>query len=573
MDALLREVLTSADGIAEYRDAEVATETITIGSAPDRTIQFLGNAVGSEHAELSLARDGVRISCRRGCKINVGGDAVSAANLSIGDSFSIGGNCVTLLDAPAGFDVALQIEFEQDVDASTFEGAFRTDLREGWFAPRPVAWTLSLAVVALGFAIPWLLASYTSNDAAVRNYLPDDAFWTSGPLHSAHELAAGEDCRACHVEFFQRVQDAACLDCHTTIQDHVAADVTSTDVNAEPVPRCATCHREHNEPDPHLVISADALCTDCHADPDSAELAADIAPVSGFSLADHPAFAADLLQPSARRAGTGLVFEWLNASVPIAEAVELSNLKFPHETHLDPELVNDQRTGAALGCVDCHRLSLDREHFVPITMENTCVGCHELTFDPQAPDRQLPHGQPLEVMMTLEGQYLRKYSDPGVPQEAVVRRRIPDREDDSRECTDTAFNCAAQAAAADIREQFTVRGCISCHVVEEHNVADTYARYQVHPVRLAQDFFAAGRFDHYSHQVMKDATGDAACLQCHTADTSQASTDLLIPDIDNCLDCHSGAPAANRVQLGCVDCHSYHPYASGYTGTIETESL
>ena len=110
-----------------------------------------------------------------------------------------------------------------------------------------------------------------------------------------------------------------------------------------------------------------------------------------------------------------------------------------------------------------------------------------------------------------------------------MRRRIPDRDNEIRECTDTAFNCAAQAAAADIREQFTVRGCISCHVVEEHDVDDTYARYPVHPVRLAQDFFAAGRFDHYSHQVMKDATGDAACLECHSADSSQASTDLLIP--------------------------------------------
>jgi predicted CXXCH cytochrome family protein len=176
-------------------------------------------------------------------------------------------------------------------------------------------------------------------------------------------------------------------------------------------------------------------------------------------------------------------------------------------------------------------------------------------------------------MLTLEGQYLRKFSDPNVPQEAVVRRRIPDKDNSTRECVNTAFACAAEAAAADIREQFSVRGCISCHVVEEHVDSEIYARYQVHPVRLAQDYFPAGRFDHFSHQVMKEETGDVACLECHAANTSSESADLLIPDIDNCLGCHSDKPTAGRVTVGCVACHSYHPYASGYTGTLETSPL
>ena len=226
--------------------------------------------------------------------------------------------------------------------------------------------------------------------------------------------------------------------------------------------------------------------------------------------------------------------------------------------------------GDALGCADCHELSLDREHFVPITMESKCIACHELSFDPSMPDRRLPHGQPVEVMFTLEGQYLRKFSDPGVPQDAVVRRRIPDKDNSTRECVDTAFNCAAKAAAEDIREQFAVRGCISCHVVEEYPDSEIYARYQVHPVRLATDYFAAGRFDHLSHQVVKEDSGDAACIYCHAADQSSQSNDLLIPDIDSCLGCHRDSPTADHVTTQCVDCHAYHPFASGYTATIET---
>jgi predicted CXXCH cytochrome family protein len=72
---------------------------------------------------------------------------------------------------------------------------------------------------------------------------------------------------------------------------------------------------------------------------------------------------------------------------------------------------------------------------------------------------------------------------------------------------------------------------------------------------------------------MKEETGDMACKQCHAADQSSVSSDLLIPDLDNCLGCHSDRPVADRVAISCVDCHSYHPYSSGYTGTIETDQL
>lgn len=573
MDALLRELRPSADGIAEYRDVEVTADTLTLGSAPDRSIQLLGDKVSSEHAELQLVKGGMQITCRRGSTVLVDGKEISTAKLLPGDSFAIGGNTLTIVDPPGGFDVGIQIELDQDVDASVFENAFQTDLLQGWFSARSIAWILSSVVVLFAFLVPFLLTSTTSNDSMLRGVIPDDALWTSGPLHPAHALATGDDCRSCHVDLFERVQDSACLNCHAGINDHVHAESGDMPNTLEPVPRCATCHREHSEPIPYLVITADALCTDCHAD--SAEILGSTGtrPVTGFSETDHPAFDASLLKPQGSRAGTGLVFNWQTSVEPVRDANEVSNLKFPHDTHLDPGLVTDLQSGAALRCGDCHELSLDREHFVPITMESVCVECHELTFDPQMPDRQLPHGEPLEVMLTLEGQYLRKFSDPNVPQDAVVRRRIPDKDNTTRECVNTAFACAAEAAANDIREQFSVRGCISCHVVEEHENSEIYSRYQVHPVRLAQDYFPAGRFDHFSHQVMKEDTGDAACVQCHAADQSSESADLLIPDIDNCLACHTDSPVADRVTVQCVACHSYHPYASGYTGTIETDQL
>jgi predicted CXXCH cytochrome family protein len=570
VDALLREIKQGTDGIAEYRDVEVSAETLTLGSAPDRSIQVLGRRVGAQHAELFATGGGIAIKCRRGLSVLVNGEERSAATLATGDVIEIGGNRLMLVAAPAGFDLGIQIELDPKIDASVFESAFRTDLQQSWFSMRSAAWILSLALLVLAFLLPIALQGSGGGRLVNAAWIPSDALWTSGPLHPAHELAIGDDCRQCHARNFARVQDSACMNCHARINDHVDETTLAAISTLEPTPRCASCHLEHSEPEPHLVIRADALCLDCHVDAANLSVAGTIASVSGFSEAAHPAFSAELLRPVSSRAGTGLSFDWVEQSEPVQSASEMSNLKFPHDTHLDPTLVTDLQSGNGLGCSDCHELSLDREHFIPVTMESTCVECHELSFDPGMPDRVLPHGEPVEVMFTLEGQYLRKFSDPGVPQQAVVRRRIPDKDNTTRECVDTAFNCASQAAAEDIREQFTVRGCVSCHLVEEHPDSEIYARYQVHPVRLATDYFSAGRFDHLKHQVMKDATGDAACNVCHAAQQSSQSSDLLLPDIDSCLACHRDSPAADHVTTRCIDCHSYHPFASGYTATIES---
>lgn len=562
MEALLREARESSDGFGEYRDLEYSSECVTIGSAPDRSIQLLGEQVLAEHAQFELRSGGrLRLTCRRGATVLVNEEAVVSADVSPGDRIVIGGNRITVFQPPSGFDAGFEIVRDADVDPSALESAFRTGLDQVWLSKRASTWVLSAAVILLAFLLPFMSSQGRLHTADLP--LPDDSFWSSGPLLPAHELAVGNDCRSCHQVLFQQVQDDACLDCHTHIDDHVnhvALDDTTSHLAA---PRCAACHREHNEPDPHIIIRADALCTDCHKDSEQLFGSRGVRPVSGFSMETHPAFSASLQRPVVRPAGTGLTFDWETVVESVSTASEASNLQFPHDLHLDSAKVTDPNNGESLGCTDCHRLSLDGEHFLPITMRDACIGCHELTFDPSMPDRQLPHGQPLEVIMTLEGQYLRKFSDPAVDNKAVRPRRIPDKDDTTRVCVGTAFDCASEAAAADVREQFTVRGCVSCHVVEEHPVGDIYSRYQVHPVRLAFDYFPPARFAHASHLVMKDAAGDAACVACHDAPASSQSSELLIPDIDTCVECHADFQRAESVPLQCIDCHGYHPLQAG----------
>src|ERR1044072_2831512 len=277
--------------------------------------------------------------------------------------------------------------------------------------------------------------------------MPGDEFWTSGPLSPAHQQAAGVRCDTCHQEPFIRVKDAACLACHKTIHDHVSPEHLAL-TQLGPTPRCATCHREHNEPATFLVNSSDSMCIDCHQDSNTKFGQLHVEPVSGFSAGHHPQFKAWLLKPTVITAGSTVQLEWKPEVVALDKAVEQSNVKFSHNQHLAPERVLRRSDSQPLNCADCHRLEPDGEHFAPITMENRCAECHELTFDPGAPDRQLPHGKPREVVLTLQDYFTRKFSDPNAGRPTRERRRLPGHDEEERNCTGAPFRCAMRSAPA-----------------------------------------------------------------------------------------------------------------------------
>jgi hypothetical protein len=310
-----------------------------------------------------------------------------------------------------------------------------------------------------------------------------------------------------------------------------------------------------------MVNSSDSLCVDCHQDSKAHFGQLDVAPVSGFSAGRHPEFQASLLKPVAVTTGAGFTFDWKNQRAPLGKAVEQSNLKFSHEQHLDPDRVLRGSDSQPLNCVDCHRLEPDGEHFEPITMEGRCASCHELTFDPGAPDRQLPHGKPREVVLTLQDYFTRKFSDPDAGRQTRERRRLPGREEEEQTCSGAPFDCAMRSARVEIENQFSRRGCVGCHVVVDTRSEVVFDRFQVYPIRFARDYFPAGRFDHRSHQIQGKLTGDAACLSCHKANESKDSAELMVPPMAKCEECHGDRPAVERVAVQCVSCHSYHPQA------------
>ncbi|HYM34772.1 MAG TPA: cytochrome c3 family protein, partial [Steroidobacteraceae bacterium] len=351
--------------------------------------------------------------------------------------------------------------------------------------------------------------------------------------------------------------------CHKNISDHVHPDraqLAGADAMGK-VQRCASCHREHGESLDELIPRADQLCTSCHAKGATRFANLKLLDVSAFEEKLHPPFAPRLLVPAS---SDGLT--WKMEKTPLATASDHSNLKFSHRQHLDKDRVIRSSDGGALNCGDCHRPTLDGKRFLPITMQETCSSCHELSFDPAAPERQLPHGKPREAILVLQEYYARRYSDPAAAPVVRERRRLPGRSDEVTVCTAGPLPCARQAAANEIEGQFTRRGCVTCHEVNDTQNADIYERYQVRPVKLSTDFFPAARFDHAPHRIQKDRTGDAACLACHKANESAESSDLLLPDEPKCLECHRTHPGtslgAEQIVSPCIACHEYHPRTS-----------
>jgi predicted CXXCH cytochrome family protein len=569
MDALLRELRQGPDGIPEYHDTEISGAELTIGSAADQRIQLLGRAVAPEHAVIRKAGAQLEIVCRRGAKVRVNAAPVASAKLAVGDVIDLAGHHLRIAEPPAGFDTAIELQPDEQIDASEFESAFRTDLRQTWLGKRGTAWTAVVLVVLVGLALPFAAIVMHRADRPVSAWVPSDAFWSSGPLRAAHRQATGNRCDTCHQQLFVHVQDKACQSCHATIHDHVTPEHLAR-TQLGPTQRCATCHREHNEPASFLVNSGDGLCVGCHADSKHDFGKLEVAPVTGFSAGHHPAFKAHLLKPQAVLGSTSV--EWGVEITALDTAREQSNLKFSHVQHMDRERVLRTSDSQGLACADCHRLEPDGEHFAPVTMETRCASCHELTFDPAAPDRQLPHGKPREVVLTLQDYFTRKFSDPDAGRRGRERRRLPGHAEEEQTCTGAPFDCAMRSANAEIENQFSRRGCVGCHVVIDTQSQDVFDRFQVAPIRLVRDYFPSGRFDHRSHQIQGKLTGDAACLSCHEAKASQDSADLLLPPMQQCEKCHGDRPAVERIAVQCVSCHSYHPKAALMTNNEKTGS-
>lgn len=552
MECLVSYLTPRARGYA-HRDVDVSAATVRIGRGADSEIFLQDPRIALQTAEITQQPGGTFINATGPIDLRVNGQVQSQARLAVGDKVAIGPYDFEVVEPEPGKDIALTVLLARPLgnDLEELKARSRISLAETWLSRRRTAWLLFLAV-AIGFlALP--LASYFTKPAGqLQAFEPAavhqdvlatwDNVWLSGAISGPH-LFFGAACEACHQQPFVQVRDEACLNCHADIPQHADQNLYRQVVDARSE-NCQSCHKEHNGRQA-IVLDEERFCASCHAGLEQSVSGATLLNAADFGTA-HPEFRPTVVVDNA--AGR---LERIDL-VAKDRLVERSGLWFPHDKHLKTKEQGGVRapTGnEVMECASCHMPEKGGVGMAPVNMERDCARCHSLAFDPTQPRRSLPHGDPAGAQEMVRDFYARialagGYEiDQAAP--AVVRRRpgTPIGEEERKE----ALAWATERADGVIRAAFGKAMCGYCHnVVENAEAGPT-----VEPVMVADRWLPKGVFDHEAHR-------DTTCESCHAARESKAATDVLLPGIASCRECHGGETATDKVPSTCVMCHQFH---------------
>ena len=391
---------------------------------------------------------------------------------------------------------------------------------------------LSVAVPIL--ALTWFLAQRAQGGQKV---------YSSGPLSHAHAVFT-QQCILCHTTqagvFSARVTGKACLTCHDAPQHH--ANQTFT-------PECSTCHVEHKGAR-LLQATSDAACTQCHADLRTRDGRPHyVASITHFEK-NHP----DLAALRTAQADPGTV-------------------RLNHYVHLQPNLIGPDNTRVQMTCEACHRPSVspygtaeihpvaatdatlsrrhDQAYMPPPEFAKHCAACHTLQFDRRFGNDQVPHDKPEVVHTFLFNKftgYIATHPD-AVHEVSTPDRQIPERARLRR----VARNASewVQFQVDDAEWLLYAKTCKQCHTLKPTGSALP----EVARSNLTTRWLSHAEFDHHAHRMM-------SCTACHThTPDSRETTDILLPGIQTCQQCHRAPGPANESAEGrCFECHQYHDW-------------
>jgi predicted CXXCH cytochrome family protein len=536
MRARIDQIVRKRRGLADVSERDIDVATIRIGRGGSAEIHLADPRVQLDHAVIEGADGRFEIRAVGDAILLVDGRPVAVALLKPGARISVGPYELRIGEPPPGFELAIAVELMQPFDAES-AAALTDDMREiARHLPgrRLVAWALSLAILVLFVAVPVIAALSPGLREATKAFRPLAA-WNSGPISNVHRPIA-ENCSACHARPFVQVENAQCLACHAATRQH--ADPQMVDLGGL---RCESCHKEHNGQ--KLATRADdGFCAGCHAAIAKVAPNTTLADVGAFATA-HPEF-----RPTVVADPVGPVLRSMSLE---SKPTEHSNLRFPHDKHLRREGLRTATGVVTLTCANCHTPDPSGVTMLPPRMEAQCGGCHTMGFERRFPDWTVPHGEPDKVRRTIAG----LYSQVALAERREIDRAQPTRQRPGDLSADEKVQRETDRAWVEARTEeamtttFGASGCGLCHVTERKPEGWT-----VKPVHVAHAFMHKARFSHARHTT----TG---CGECHAAQTSATSGDVLLPGIETCRGCHGGGtPAVGKVASTCLSCHAFHTH-------------
>lgn len=589
MTLVLRQVTRRVSGAEIVREKVLPTDTARIGRGADCEIRLPDLAVSLHHATLTVTGPGrVRVVSAGREPFGVDGRFVSQTDIDISRAPRLTfGDHILDLSIGDGGRILINLSVAEPAEGAASAGVPAGGIirKARIFGRRRIAWTLGLGIVAL--CLIWPLAAFYGH---LKARIDPDAQWSSGPLSSAHAFLE-DDCQSCHQQAFVAVTDASCKTCHAGDQtpaamtaaaasvrragstdtlsfvrdhaprnrilwgtpppDHLGGQATAWVRRLFNIPeqRCASCHVEHvgnpastRPPEPIPTLTSSQTCVQCHTGLTHR--------LKDTDLADAPSWAR---HPNFRPALPG-------ANGPTRVSLdsrprEASGLTFPHSLHLSPsggaarmaQTLGGSGYGTALTCANCHRPDADGKGFAPIEMEHDCASCHSLSFATPTGVRQLPHGEPGQVVAALMA-----WQGRGPVASGATGRRRPGEIGGGSGAGGAA---SGASAVTTVGGAFGPRGaCFDCHTI----FRTPTIRFT--PVRLPGEFLSRGAFDHSVREHNVDRSGQPACATCHAAATSGSAADLLLPSVSTCAECHgqTTAQAPTPAPADCETCHSFH---------------
>jgi hypothetical protein len=562
MPFLIRTIDFTAAGREIIRDRLVEQASLTIGRAAENEIHLPDLAVEQYHARIAPAEDGMLAVTALGTLgFGLDGRIVNEGTIDPRTGGEIALGSARLAIGREGESIAVTIRQIAE-DESKGDALRGFALASVLPSKRAMSWAFAGAILLLLLMVPvasHLLRTPAKPDPASKTagVVLMDSAWSSGELSLKHHTLE-DNCESCHVNAFESVQDETCLSCHKDTGDHApmgrlakgAPPLSAGDaiqwkigqsLGKEGPLGCVACHSEHEGP-VRTQAGDEAFCSNCHDQLDSRLTDTKLANAHDFGKA-HPE-----LRP--------LYFASFGAAKPVRAApgsvpVERSGLKFPHDVHMNARggaarmAVSLAQYGKPLECADCHVLAPDRISFRDVKMEDACEGCHSLVAGRIAGGGfgKLRHGDLKHLAEDLAkiGTGRRAPVTPARPRPGQLGSASPYRADFGRPVR--AYIGISNALSAD-------GVCTECHLP----TTGAGGQADLMPVNLPDRFLTSGFFNHEAHKKQE-------CTDCHAADTSKAASDLLMPDLKSCRECHLGAAAAKTrkiVPSDCAMCHAYH---------------
>jgi predicted CXXCH cytochrome family protein len=516
------------------QERRLSYDSLSIGRGSECKIQLPDHRVSLHQATIKHGDDGrLYIASEPSHLIEVDHHQVDIAAIAAGMRITIGPYELTVDAITGNDDIILSCECIQ-ADTTAAAPTLPTNLgATGLSMRKPALWFAG--IIALFFIV--LPISYTLHPglkaAAQQYHLTLDTPLNAGSMSSGHR-ALSVKCDTCHQKPFTPVSDQVCENCHKSVQHHITDPELQAQVFKK-VP-CSSCHQDHRGKK-GLVRQDNQQCVSCHGKIKISHRDTELADIHDFST-DHPPFKLTF------NAGPNSL-ETRVAQSEKSKLVEHSGLKFSHAEHFDKALtIMADGNIRDISCADCHVPSESGIGFNPMTMPLTCQQskCHSLQLTPPIEGRVIEHASEKTVMRSLREMFSGMAINDAHKESASIDQLARARQ------------WVASEVARNAKAFFTTEGegtCLECHEITADKT-NKETPWKVATVNMTAHWLPKAHFPHEKHSTEK-------CSSCHDVQKSELSSDVAIPTIEKCRECHVGSKQAKTlVSSTCNTCHSFH---------------